>query len=109
MKTMVRYALIGILALALSGCGILFPSANMRATKDTPGFKSGFTDGCSAASAASADMSAEKFRDKALYESDPDYRAGWASGMTNCRTVNTQAPNAGPVPDIAPGAPRTGY
>lgn len=110
MKTMVRYSLIGILALALAGCGILFPNAAMRATKNTPGFKSGFTDGCSAASAASADLSAEKFRDQALYDSDPNYRAGWANGMANCRTVNTQAgPNAGPVPDISPGAKKVGY
>lgn len=97
-------------SLSLAGCGILFPSAKMRATKNTPGFKAGFTDGCSAASAASADLSVEKFRDKALYESDPNYRAGWANGMANCRTVNMPTnPNAGPVPDISPGGHHVGY
>ena len=91
-------------ALSLAGCGILFPSAKMRATKNTPGFKTGFTDGCSAAGASGANYRAEKFRDQAAYESDANYRAGWASGMANCRTTNAPpSPNAGPVPDTSPG------
>jgi hypothetical protein len=109
MKKPVTLVLFALLALSLCGCGILFPSAKMRATKNTPGFKSGFSDGCSAASAASADLSAASFRDKAMYDADPNYRAGWAMGQANCRTVSApQSPNAGPVPDISPGGRKSG-
>jgi hypothetical protein len=94
-------------ALALAGCAILFPSAEQRATKDTPGFKAGFNDGCAASSTVSADYSAEKFRDKASYDSDPNYRAGWANGLHNCRRTDAVPnPNAGPVPDVTPGSTR---
>lgn len=92
-------------ALPLTGCAILVPNAKLRATKQTPGFKAGFSDGCSAATAVSADYSAEKFRDQAMYDSDENYRAGWSNGMHNCRPDNQRTnPNAGPVPDITPGA-----
>lgn len=92
-------------AFSLSACGILFPSAKMRATKNTPGFKAGFSDGCASATAHSADYSAEQFRDKAMYETDANYRAGWANGRNNCRPMNERPnPNAGPVPDMQPGA-----
>lgn len=102
--------LIAVLSLALSGCAVLFPSAEMRAARETPGFKAGFSDGCSAATAASADMSVDKFRDKAMYESDANYRAGWANGWSNCRPAGSiTPPNAGPVPDIAPGGKKVGY
>lgn len=97
--------LAALLVLPLVGCGILFPSAKMRATKNTPGFKSGYSDGCSAASATSADMSADKFRDQASYDTDPNYRAGWSNGYNGCRRPGTSgAPNDNPLPDIHPGA-----
>ncbi|MGB8601801.1 MAG: hypothetical protein WCD42_06345 [Rhizomicrobium sp.] len=105
MKKPLLIAVTVLAALSLTGCGILFPSAKMRATKNTPGFKAGFADGCSAATAPSADYSADKFRDKALYDSDANYRFGWGNGMANCRPSNERVnPNAGPVPDISPGA-----
>jgi hypothetical protein len=108
MKKTIPLAIAAALAMLLAGCGILFPSQQMRATKNTPGFKAGFSDGCSAASAASANMREDKFRDQASYDTDPNYRAGWANGMANCRTVNAPAsPNAGPVPDNLPGSKRT--
>lgn len=84
----------------------------MRATRATPGFKAGYTDGCTAVSAASADMSVEKFRDQSMYDSDPNYRSGWANGWTNCRSTSGPTgrnPNAGPVPDINPGGQHAGY
>jgi hypothetical protein len=96
-----------IAALSLAGCGILLPSARDRAAKNTPGFKSGFSDGCASATVQDTSYRAEQIRDEALYKSDKHYRSGWASGFYNCRTnkshdVNT--PNVGPIPDTNPGA-----
>jgi hypothetical protein len=107
MKKPIAAVLVAALALALAGCGILVPNAKMRATKNTPGFKAGFTDGCSAAATQSANKREAQFRDQAFYDSDKNYRAGWAMGLANCRTVKSPpSPNSGPVPDISPGTQR---
>jgi hypothetical protein len=96
-----------VAALSLAGCGILLPNARDRAAKNTPGFKSGFSDGCASATVQDTSYRAEQVRDEALYKTDKHYRSGWASGFYNCRTnrshdINT--PNVGPIPDSNPGA-----
>jgi hypothetical protein len=103
MRKSYRIAVVALAAVSLAGCGILFPSARMRATRNTPGFKAGYTDGCSAASAAAAGESTGTVRDKNSYETDPNYRAGWASGMANCRTAGSPSADGSPVPDVTPG------
>jgi len=74
--------------------------------KNTPGFKAGYSDGCSSANAQDTNYRAEQVRDENLYKTDKHYRSGWASGFYNCRTnlahpVGT--PNSGPIPDNQPG------
>lgn len=107
MKKTIHIVIAIVAALALTGCGIFFPSAKMRAAKNTPGFKAGFSDGCASATTQGAIDSGNRVRDAAAYESDKNYRSGWASGYTNCRTSNTppqSAPgSAGPIPDQNPG------
>ena len=49
MKKTIHIVIAIVAALALTGCGIFFPSAKMRAAKNTPGFKAGFSDGCASA------------------------------------------------------------
>lgn len=93
-------------AILLSGCGIFLPTAKDRAAKATPGFRSGYSDGCASAGVVSANHREEKVRDENLYKTDAHYRSGWASGFTNCRNNNINPrnqPNAGPIPDNLPG------
>ncbi len=92
-------------ALSLAGCGILFPSAKDRAAKNTPGFKSGYSDGCASATVQDTNYRNDTVRDEESYRSDKNYRAGWNSGFTNCRTNRTHmpAPGVGPIPDNNPG------
>jgi hypothetical protein len=95
-------------AFSLVGCGILFPSARDRAGRDTPGFKSGYSDGCASATIQDTNYRADQVRDENLYKTDRHYRSGWASGFYNCRTNRTHGmtnPNAGPIPDNLPGGP----
>jgi hypothetical protein len=95
------------LALSLAGCGILMPTARDRAAKNTPGFKSGYSDGCASATIQDVNYRADQVRDENLYKTDKHYRTGWASGFYNCRTNRTHSmtgPGSGPIPDNRPGA-----
>lgn len=106
MLTRIRPAIALLAALSLSGCGILLPTAKDRAAKNTPGFRSGYSDGCASASAKNTNYRAEQVRDDNLYKTDAHYRSGWASGFTNCRNNVVDPrnqPNAGPIPDNSPG------
>jgi len=101
-----RLLVLMVAALCLAGCGILFPGARDRAAKNTPGFKSGFSDGCASATIQDTNYRKDTVRDEELYKSDKNYRAGWSSGFYNCRTNQThsaQSPNVGPIPDNNPG------
>jgi hypothetical protein len=102
-----RIAAACLAALTLAGCGILFPSAREKAAKNTPNFKSGYSDGCASATQQDTNYRADMVRDQPLYDSDKDYRAGWGSGFYNCRTNvthNAVQPGVGPIPDNSPGA-----
>jgi len=106
MRKSARIFVVAVAALSLAGCGIFFPSARQRAEKNSPGFKNGYSDGCASAAARGANYREPLVRDEAAYGSDKAYRAGWASGLTNCRTattVNPATPGVGPIPDNNPG------
>jgi hypothetical protein len=62
-------------------------SACVTSTDDrSPNYQLGFGDGCTTASTETAGVPREPRRNKALYELDRDYRAGWISGRAQCRT-----------------------
>jgi len=93
-------------ALSLAGCGVFFPSAKERAAKNSPGFRSGYTDGCASATMQGTKYRNDAVRDEEEYKSDKNYRAGWGSGFYNCRTNLTHqpiTPGVGPIPDNNPG------
>jgi hypothetical protein len=95
--------------LALAGCGILFSTAHDRAVKNTPSFKAGYSDGCASATVQDTNYRDDTIRDEEAYRADKNYRSGWHSGFTNCRTNRTHGtavPGSGPIPDSLPGAPR---
>lgn len=104
MKKPLVLAVLLVSAVPLAGCGILFPSNELAATKKTPGFQSGYADGCSAATAQSANMREGKYRDEAMYKNDKDYRMGWANGYHGCRSPGQpEAPHSdSPLPDLNP-------
>ena len=95
---------VAVAALSLAGCGIIFPGASQRAGKNTDGFHAGYNDGCASANSQDTSHRNEEVRDQAAYADDKNYRAGWASGMYNCRTAMTHDPAKGPIPDNEPGA-----
>lgn len=102
----VRTAVAALALISLAGCGILLPTAKDRAGKKTPEFRSGYSDGCASATAQDTNHRAEQMRDENLYKTDAHYRAGWAAGVTNCRTNTNRpanTPAAGPIPDNQPG------
>jgi hypothetical protein len=102
----IRTVILALAAFCLAGCGILFPTARDRAAKNSPSFKSGYSDGCASATIQDTNYRKDTVRDEALYKSDKLYRSGWSSGFTNCRTNQTHGattPNAGPIPDNNPG------
>ena len=106
MRKTTRVLVAVLVALSLAGCGILFPSTRQRAEKNSPSFRNGYSDGCASAGARSANYREPLVRDESAYQSDKAYRAGWASGLYNCRTATTanpSAPGVGPIPDNSPG------
>jgi predicted small lipoprotein YifL len=107
MRKSIRFTFMALAALSLAGCGILFPTAKDRAAKNTPGFKSGYSDGCASATIQDTTYRQDTVRDEAEYKNDKNYRAGWSSGFYNCRTNSTHRPNTpgvGPIPDNSPGS-----
>lgn len=104
MKKPFVLAVLLLSAVPLAGCAVLFPSDKDAATKNTPGFKAGYADGCSAATAQSANLRSEKYRNDAMYASDKDYRMGWANGYHGCRRVGQPSlpEDNNPLSDMLP-------
>ena len=102
-KTPVRVALVVLMASLAGGC-IFFPSAKDKALRKTPSFKAGYSDGCAAASTQSSNYREGPYRDQALYQSDANYRAGWANGYQSCRAPQDMGrmPGSNPVPEPIP-------
>src|SRR5262249_22574004 len=91
--------------LSLAGCGFIFESRTERAMRNTPNFKSGYADGCSTANAQGTNYGRTMTRDDNLYRSDKAYRAGWAAGVSACRSNLASQPGVpgNPIPDVSPG------
>ena len=51
----------------------------------SPNYQLGFGDGCTTASTETAGAPRDPRRNRALYELDREYRAGWLSGHAQCR------------------------
>jgi hypothetical protein len=64
--------------LALGGC-------STPVQDRSPNYELGFGDGCATASTETAGAPREPRMNRALYEFDRDYRAGWLSGRAQCR------------------------
>jgi hypothetical protein len=99
-----RLAVLLLIGLALSGC----ESASDRAMRNSPDYKSGYSDGCASAGARGADMrDSGRVRDEQAYRTDRVYSAGWDTGFNTCRGYQSSAsgpplPGQGPIPDPNP-------
>ena len=58
------------------------PSARDRAVKNTPSFKSGYSDGCASATNQDTNYRRDQMRDESAYAADRNYRSGWAAGFS---------------------------
>jgi hypothetical protein len=98
-----RLSTLALCAFALplvSGC-IFFESSAYRQMEKSPNFKQGYSDGCGTVSSKSANFREQTdLRDKALFQTDKAYRAGWSAGYTGCRPIlGNEEPQNGPVAD----------
>src|SRR5881394_762010 len=101
----VRFAVVALAAVSLAGCGFIFETQAERATRNTPDFKSGYADGCATANAQGTDYGRAQTRDAELYRRSKPYRAGWAAGVSACRSNLADQPGVpgGAIPDVNPG------
>jgi hypothetical protein len=103
-----RLVLIGAAASLLTGCTI-FESPADRATRATPNYQAGYSDGCATANNQGASMGGDStVRDEDLFRSDKAYSAGWSTGFSACRSTDptrggASAPGSGPIPESNPG------
>ena len=100
-----RLAVPALCAIALSGCGFIFETQAERATRNSPDFKSGYADGCATANSQGTDYGRAQTRDAELYRRSKAYRAGWAAGVSACRSNLADQPGVpgSPIPDVNPG------
>jgi hypothetical protein len=93
-------ALILMSLLLLAGCA----SPASRAIKNSPDFKTGYSDGCASASLEGANKrDTSVTRDEAAYRANPAYHSGWGEGFGACHAMAApQSPGSGPF-----GLPRT--
>jgi hypothetical protein len=95
-----RLVFLATLLPTLSAC-IFFEGPAYRQMEKSPNFKQGYSDGCATVSSKSANFREQTdFRDKALFQTDQAYRAGWSAGYTGCRPVlGNEEPQNGPIAD----------
>lgn len=97
-------ACLALILVGLSACSSGLEGAKLA---KSPNFQQGYDDGCATANEQGADFRGRQVRDEALYKADPDYRGGWSSGFSSCRTTNTPpgtqpgaSPLSGPLPGV---------
>lgn len=95
--------LVVIVAASLGSC-IFFETPAMRAMRNDPNFKAGYSDGCASANARGASFTGEKVRDETLFKTSQPYRAGWSNGYSTCNNqlYGPGRPNTSDMPDHRP-------
>ena len=68
-----------------------------RATRNSPDFKAGYSDGCASASLQGANpRDTGLTRDDAAYGANPAYHSGWGEGFGACRAMAAPQGNGSP-------------
>jgi hypothetical protein len=95
------FCVILLATLTLGGCAV-FGGANDRALRRTPSFRAGYSDGCAAATAQTANPRDDK---DTLAGEDRIYKRGYAMGYQSCQQ-RSQAPVGAPTGGLPnPGHP----
>ncbi|HSM96083.1 MAG TPA: hypothetical protein VLT91_08570 [Rhizomicrobium sp.] len=90
-----------LMAVTLAGCAVFGGSAD-RALRRTPSFRAGYSDGCAAATAQTANPRDDK---DSLAGEDRIYKRGYAMGYQSCQQRST-APVGAPTGGLSnPGHP----
>lgn len=81
--------------LPLAGC----TSPAERALRNSPDYRSGYSDGCSSASLEGANKRGQSpVRDDAAFAANRAYRSGWGAGYGACRVMaSSQSPLGDPL------------
>ena len=103
MARVFRIGFVVLLAVELSGC-IFFETRAMRAMRNDPNFKAGYSDGCASANARGTSFTGSKVRDEAAFQVSQPYRAGWSNGYSTCNNqlYRSNTPNVNDSPDQRP-------
>ena len=80
-----RRVLTAMILLAITAC-------MTHAEDRSPSYQLGFGDGCATASSEGTGAPRPAQQNEMLYSRDPDYRAGWLSGHTQCRSQTAASP-----------------
>ena len=96
-------AVVVLAALTLAGC-MVFGGPRDRALRRSPDFRAGYSDGCAAATAQSANP---REREDSLAGETPVYRRGYASGFQTCRR-GAVAPGSVPSTGLGNNVPTPG-
>jgi hypothetical protein len=59
-------------------------SGGTTANRDSAEYQAGYNDGCATGSARASRLEQPPRRDQALFDTNADYRAGWANGYNVC-------------------------
>ena len=95
---------ISLAALTLGGCAV-FGGPSDRALRRSPSFRAGYSDGCAAATAQTANPRDDK---DSLAGEDRLYRRGYATGFQSCRNGTAAAPNSPFNSGMNDNAPKVG-
>lgn len=76
-------AMAAFMLILLSGLAACIAERDQAIVQD-PEYKAGYSDGCRTANTRVAGVKSTIHRNKALYETSENYRAGWGDGYSNC-------------------------
>lgn len=91
---MMRAAVLAGLLTGLAGCAT---SEDLEALRELPSFHVGYNDGCTTSNEEDKSFSTKIARDKAAFDNDDAYRAGWRQGYLECNVRTPDAVDGGRI------------
>lgn len=87
--------IITMAALAAGASACVATTSDLAALRDTPSYQVGYGDGCVTSNEEDKSFSTRNVRDKAAFDNDEAYRAGWRQGYLECGEHRTPDANDG--------------
>lgn len=82
---MPRLTALYLLAFLLTAC-----SEGLLREDSSPAYADGYRDGCDDGSSTASNLTGQRVRDEARYNSEPDYAQGWRNGHRECNGENLE-------------------